>query len=113
PETAGGSAPCLAWNGGVRIRQNYNTAVDLRLLFTSKNEDIVQNESRGRLTIATTPLKKRRRVSIVDVLALPTSVAKRPCLVCGRRPADAHHLRFAQPLSGVKRTWLARVAART
>ena len=23
-------------------------------------------------------------------------VAKRPCLVCGRRPADAHHLRFAQ-----------------
>jgi hypothetical protein len=40
------------------------------------------------------------------VLALPVpggfatgsmkSVAKRPCLVCGRRPADAHHLRFAQ-----------------
>jgi hypothetical protein len=40
-------------------------------------------------------------------LALPTSrrirdrdhvksVAKQPCLVCGRRPADAHHLRFAQ-----------------
>jgi len=24
-------------------------------------------------------------------------VAKQPCLVCGRRPADAHHLRFAQP----------------
>jgi hypothetical protein len=24
------------------------------------------------------------------------SVAKRPCLICGRRPADAHHLRFAQ-----------------
>ena len=23
-------------------------------------------------------------------------VAKRPCLVCGRQPADAHHLRFAQ-----------------
>jgi ERF superfamily len=41
------------------------------------------------------------------VLTLPTarrirdrdhvkSVAKQPCLVCGRRPADAHHLRFAQ-----------------
>jgi hypothetical protein len=25
------------------------------------------------------------------------SVAKQACLVCGRRPADAHHLRFAQP----------------
>jgi hypothetical protein len=23
-------------------------------------------------------------------------VAKQACLVCGRRPADAHHLRFAQ-----------------
>jgi hypothetical protein len=53
--------------------------------------------------------KKWRRGSVVDktVLALPAprrirdrghvkSVAKQPCLVCGRRPADAHHLRFAQ-----------------
>ena len=53
--------------------------------------------------------KKQRRASTVDksVLALPAprrirdrdhvkSVAKQPCLVCGRRPADAHHLRFAQ-----------------
>ncbi len=53
--------------------------------------------------------KRRRKDSAVDksVLALPTprrirdrehvkSVAKQPCLVCGRRPADAHHLRFAQ-----------------
>jgi hypothetical protein len=53
--------------------------------------------------------KKRRRASLVDksILALPAprrlrdrdhvkSVAKQPCLVCGRRPADAHHLRFAQ-----------------
>ena len=23
-------------------------------------------------------------------------VAKQPCLICGRKPADAHHLRFAQ-----------------
>jgi hypothetical protein len=53
--------------------------------------------------------KKRRSDSVVDksVLALPAprrirdrdhikSVAKQACLVCGRRPADAHHLRFAQ-----------------
>ena len=25
------------------------------------------------------------------------SVAKQPCLVCGREPTDPHHLRFAQP----------------
>jgi hypothetical protein len=24
-------------------------------------------------------------------------VASQPCLVCGRNPADAHHLRFTQP----------------
>jgi hypothetical protein len=53
--------------------------------------------------------KKRRGPSIIDksVLALPIprrirdrehvkSIAKQPCLVCGRRPADAHHLRFVQ-----------------
>ncbi len=53
--------------------------------------------------------KKRCRTAVVEksVLALPTprrirdpdhvkSVAKQPCLVCGRRPADAHHLRFTQ-----------------
>jgi hypothetical protein len=53
--------------------------------------------------------KKRRRAAVVNksVLVLPAprrirdrehvkSVAKQPCLICGRRPADAHHLRFAQ-----------------
>jgi hypothetical protein len=24
-------------------------------------------------------------------------VASQPCIVCGRQPSDAHHLRFAQP----------------
>jgi hypothetical protein len=53
--------------------------------------------------------KRRRPVSAIDksVLSLSAprrirdrdhvkSVAKQPCLVCGRRPADVHHLRFAQ-----------------
>jgi hypothetical protein len=53
--------------------------------------------------------QKQRRAGGVDksILTLPTprrirdrdhvkSVAKQPCLVCGRRPVDAHHLRFAQ-----------------
>jgi ERF superfamily protein len=56
--------------------------------------------------------KKRREDSAIDkgVLALPTprrirdrehvkSVSKQPCLICGRHPADAHHLRFAQSRS--------------
>jgi len=53
--------------------------------------------------------KKRLRATAIDksVLSLPAPrrirdrdhvklVAKQPCLICGRRPADAHHLRFAQ-----------------
>jgi hypothetical protein len=63
----------------------------------------VQPEARGRRR------RGRDRATAVNktVLALPVprrvrdrehvkSVAKQPCLVCGRRPADAHHLRFAQ-----------------
>jgi hypothetical protein len=40
--------------------------------------------------------KKRLRSAAIDKTVLALSVAKQPCLVCGRRPADAHHLRFAQ-----------------
>src|SRR5215472_14522246 len=67
---------------------------------TEEPEPAVRRPSRG---------KKRSRSAVVDktVLALPAprrirdrdhvkSVAKQPCLVCGRRPAYAHHLRFAQ-----------------
>jgi hypothetical protein len=56
--------------------------------------------------------QKRRLAPVLDksALAIPTArrirdrdhvklVAKQPCLVCGRRPADAHHLRFAQSLA--------------
>jgi DNA recombination protein Rad52 len=37
---------------------------------------------------------KDRRLRSKDHLDF---VGKQPCLVCGRRPAHAHHLRFAQP----------------
>src|SRR5262249_42163890 len=68
-----------------------------------------------RPTVAAQPkTRRKRRRGLVratgvnkTVLVLPVprrirdgehvkSVAKQPCLVCGRRPADAHHLRFAQ-----------------
>jgi hypothetical protein len=53
--------------------------------------------------------EKRPRSRMIDksMLALPEprrvrdrehvkSVTKQPCLICGRQPSDAHHLRFAQ-----------------
>ncbi len=53
-------------------------------------------------------IRQRSQVAINKaILALPAprrvrdrehvqSVAKQPCLICGRSPSDAHHLRFAQ-----------------
>jgi hypothetical protein len=52
-------------------------------------------------------VRNQQRAINKTILALPVprrvrdrdhvkSVAKQPCLVCGRRPADAHHLRSAQ-----------------
>jgi hypothetical protein len=58
----------------------------------------------------TVPPQKQHRAKAVNkaTLTIPESrrirdrehvryVAKQPCLVCGRMPCDAHHLRFAQP----------------
>ena len=74
-----------------------------------KAEDEAPNMAQPELTRSRPARRYRRRRASVDktVLALPAprrirdrdhvkSVAKQPCLVCGRRPADAHHLRFAQ-----------------
>jgi ERF superfamily protein len=68
--------------------------------FSSAAKSPVRRQNRG---------QKRRQTLVLDksVLALPTtrrirdrdhvkSVAKQPCLVCGRSPTDAHHIRFAQ-----------------
>jgi hypothetical protein len=79
---------------------------------------LVEQEFQARLAVVSAktlnenpehPQRRKRRRSAIDktVLALPAprrirdrehvkSVAKLPCLVCGRTPADAHHLRFAQ-----------------
>jgi len=60
-------------------------------------------------TITTERIDPGQRKGIdKNVLAVPTPrryrnrehlryVAQQPCLVCGRRPSDPHHLRFAQP----------------
>jgi hypothetical protein len=55
---------------------------------------------------ASSRIKKQRRPEQVRVLSKTIRlrdpehrkfVAQQPCLVCGRTPVDAHHLRFAQP----------------
>jgi len=64
-------------------------------------------------TAAPVECKKRRQRNVIDksVLALPEPrrirdrehvryVIQQSCLICGRRPSDAHHLRFAQSREG-------------
>jgi hypothetical protein len=52
--------------------------------------------------IASDEISRRRGRIPAKTIRLPDNdhrkfVSTQPCLVCGRTPADAHHLRFAQP----------------
>ena len=50
--------------------------------------------SAGEQTTGSYLIPKEKRIRDPAHLAF---VASQPCLICGRRPAQAHHLRFAQP----------------
>ena len=51
------------------------------------------NETRSRIDKSVLALPEAKRLRDKQHLRF---VAKQPCLVCGREPCDAHHLRFAQ-----------------
>lgn len=55
-----------------------------------------RNDAPATLTEAPGQLAFPKEQRIRDKAHL-TFVANEPCLVCGRRPAQAHHIRFAQP----------------
>jgi hypothetical protein len=58
------------------------------------NQDGHQNQGAARHEFpATAPVKPPRKRDKAHL----RFVASQPCLVCGRAPSDAHHLRFAQP----------------
>ncbi len=48
----------------------------------------------GRIDKSVLPLGEPKRIRDKEHLKF---VSRQPCLVCGRQPSDAHHLRFAQP----------------
>jgi hypothetical protein len=111
------NSPDEAANWAHRILASKNSLVhadaeQVELAFQLKASAFMTDQP----TIGRQPKTRRKRRRGLDpatginktVLALPVprrtrdrehvkSVAKQPCLVCGRRPADAHHLRFAQP----------------
>jgi hypothetical protein len=65
-----------------------------------KSDDVLSEQSLAEQTSAATQINKSmlvfpepRRVRDRDHIR---HVIKQPCLICGRRPSDPHHLRFAQ-----------------
>jgi hypothetical protein len=67
---------------------------------SAKSDDVLSEQSLAEQTSAATQINKSvlvfpepRRVRDRDHVR---HVIKQPCLICGRRPSDPHHLRFAQ-----------------
>ena len=97
-------AQCVEEAFQARLATLPTSAADVRQHATGTS----QPQELSRVQIQSEP-EKRPRSKVIDksVLALPEprrvrdrdhvkSVAKQPCLICGRQPSDAHHLRFAQ-----------------
>jgi hypothetical protein len=115
----GSSDDAATWAHKILAEKNTLTAEDAQVLekaFQARLEILTKSQARN-LAPATprepnetaAKPKSRRRSRAIDksVLAMPErrrvrdrdhvrSVAQHPCLICGRRPADAHHLRFVQ-----------------
>jgi hypothetical protein len=98
-----GKKNTLVVSDAIRVEQ----AFQARMAFIS-GESLNENPRPDELE-RRYPKRGKRRQSVIDksILALPAprrirdrehvkSVSKLPCLVCGRIPADAHHLKFAQ-----------------
>jgi hypothetical protein len=77
--------------------------------FATEGPEMLQQTERLQPQRRSNRGKKGRRSNVIDksVLALPEPrrvrdpahvryVTQQSCLICGRRPSDAHHLRFAQ-----------------
>jgi ERF superfamily len=96
---------------GAKNSLNVRDAEQVELAFQLKLSTIPTHEPNGSGFRASTSRRRARHKprginKTVLALSVPRrirdrehvkAVAKQPCLVCARRPADAHHLRFAQP----------------
>ena len=60
----------------------------------SETEPQTQNGSRPKVDKSVLTISEPKRIRSKEHLRF---VAGQPCLICGRTPAQAHHVRFAQP----------------
>ena len=99
PKTSRAAIDAVTAKLKARLRDLSGTTVDDGCVVLSTSGTHHQHDSsRGSGTNGDAPASltraKERRVRDPHHLAF---VARHPCLICGRRPAQAHHLRFAQP----------------
>jgi hypothetical protein len=111
----GSSDEAAIWAHRIFVEKNTLIAEDAQVLeeaFQARLETIEVERARpskapNDASPASKPKSRRTRTIDKSVLAKPEprrirdrvhvrSVAQHPCLICGRRPADAHHLRFVQ-----------------
>ncbi len=99
------------WAKNALPAKNTLLALDARRLeeaFTAKLADFAEQEASEHVlrngtdqSKAAAPIKLRRGVAPKSIRLRDKErrkfVSRQPCLVCGRMPCDAHHLRFAQP----------------
>jgi hypothetical protein len=91
------------------IEEAFRTKLAMFATDTADDPQILQEKKCPRRPRPLVGGKKRQRSKVIDksVLALPEPrrvrdrehvrfVTRQSCLICGRRPADAHHLRFVQ-----------------
>jgi ERF superfamily len=86
-------ARLAAWGGAQDESQNAPTIIDARIVqpnLETKKLSRPKDLGPKRVRIMAKPLRLRDKTHRKFVTA-------QPCIVCGRAPADAHHLRFAQP----------------
>jgi hypothetical protein len=92
-----------------QVEQVFDAKLATFVTETADEPPVHRRAPQRRTTLHQRRHKRPQQSKTVDksALALPTprrirdrehvkSVAKLACLICGRRPADAHHLRFAQ-----------------
>jgi ERF superfamily len=111
----GSSDDAAIWAHRIFVEKNTLIAEDAQFLeeaFRARLETIGiegarPSKARNHASPAAKPKSRRKPAVDKSVLAMPElrrirdrdhvrSVAQYPCLICGRRPADAHHLRFVQ-----------------
>jgi len=80
--------------GGTGPSQVSSAAIKSVQLAANGQKSVAKGNKSGRVDKSILPISTPRRIRDREHLRY---VATQPCIICGRSPAQAHHLRFAQP----------------